>query len=210
MESRHLCRFVFHGLWLLVLHFSLVLSHLLCLADCPVTPKGWWLLMMSELLRDDRNSTPCGGWGVGVHWPCYLWSAGVVRPLTSFSSNFPPLVTVWAGGRPQQLHLKVLLLEGPEVLFLSIGTGWVLRSAQSLFLLSITDCQRSGLSRGRRDQWTPGGRPRPVFWSASQCRNARTHCCRALYPSPDKVHTVQRHPMEQTPCSHMPRRAVSV
>ena len=62
--------------------------------------QGWWLLVMSELLRDDRNATLCGGWGVGVHWPC-LPVIGVSgqTPLLSLRIS-PLLVTGQAGGHP--------------------------------------------------------------------------------------------------------------
>lgn len=89
---------MFHGLWLLVLHFSLVLSHLLCLAGCPGTRKGWWLLMMSELLRDDRNSAPCRGWGVGMHWPCLPVIGGSGQAPHFFLFEFPPFSN-WAGSQ---------------------------------------------------------------------------------------------------------------
>ena len=171
------------------------------------------VMALNDVRAPQRRQELHSVWGVGCR--CALAMLPVIggsgQTPYFFLFEFPPFSN-WVGRRAS----AAAALEGAPS-WRSWGSVLQHRnrlgpkiSSQSLFLLSITDCQRSGLSRGRRDQWTPGGRPRPVFWSASQCRNARTHCCRALYPSPNKVHTVQRHHMEQTPCSHMPRRALSV
>lgn len=63
------------------------------------------------------------------------------------------------------------------------------------------DRQWCGLSWGRRNKRASRRWSRPVFWSISQCRNARKNCCWTLYASSDKVHTVPETPWRSALCS---------
>lgn len=87
----------------------------------------------------------------------------------------------------------------PRQLRLKAGRcrGWEL--AQPLPLVSMTDRQRRGLPRGRRDQRAARGRSRPVLGPARQCGDARPDRRRALRTSADKVPAVRSRPAEQVP-----------
>lgn len=106
------------------------------------------------------------------------------------------------------LCLSPLLMWSAEAISQCNRITWLMgqrcAAHYSLFLSLITDCQWCGLSWGRGNKWASRGWPRPVFRSTSQCRNARKSCCRALYTSSDKVHTVQRTHGANTLYSHFP------